>query len=53
VTIIAGDGQLEVRAQGIALQNGRIGDVIQIRNADSKKILMGRVTAAGVVQVSI
>lgn len=53
VTIIAGDGQLEVRAQGIALQNGRIGDIIQIRNADSKKILMGRVTAAGVVQISI
>jgi flagella basal body P-ring formation protein FlgA len=53
VIIIAGDGQLEVRAQGIALQSGRVGQSIQVRNTDTKKTLTGRVTAAGMVQVAL
>jgi flagella basal body P-ring formation protein FlgA len=53
VTIIAAGGALEIEARGVALQNGLVGETIQVRNADSKKILSGRVTAPGVVTVTI
>jgi flagella basal body P-ring formation protein FlgA len=53
VTIIASDGQLEIRTRGVALQNGRMGETIQVRNVESKKVVMGRVTGAGVVTIAI
>jgi flagella basal body P-ring formation protein FlgA len=53
VTIVASDGQLEIRTRGVALQNGRIGEMIQVRNVESKKIVVGRITSAGTITISI
>lgn len=53
VTIIAGARGLEIRARGIALQNGMVGETIKVKNIDSRKILMGTVAAPGVVEIAI
>ena len=34
---------------GVALEDGRIGDMIKVRNADSKRIIMARVGSDGTV----
>jgi len=43
----------EVKAKGIALENGQIGETIKIRNVDSRKVVMGRVTGPGAVAVAL
>jgi flagella basal body P-ring formation protein FlgA len=53
VTIVGNGGMLEIRAKGIALQNGAIGETIKVKNVDSRKILMGKITAPGVVEIAI
>ena len=53
VTIIAGDGIFEIRAKGLALENGVIGEMIRVKNVDSRKILSGTVAAPGVVEVAL
>jgi flagellar basal body P-ring formation protein FlgA len=40
-----------VEANGEAMQDGKIGDRVQVRNIDSKKVLYGRVTGPGTVEV--
>lgn len=56
VRVIAKSGQIQVTLQAAeALQSGREGDLIQVRNPDpqSKKVIVGRVTAAGEVEVRL
>ncbi len=51
VTIVGGSGLFEIRVRGEALQDGRIGQTIKVKNIDSKKILSGVITAPGVVEL--
>lgn len=44
-------GGVEAQAAGKALQTGRIGDVIRIVNAETKRPLRGRITGRGEVEV--
>lgn len=44
-------GGLRVTAAGQALQEGRAGQLIRVQNVDSKKVLLGRVVGAGLVEV--
>jgi len=53
VTIVGIGGYFEIRARGVALQNGVIGENIKIKNIDSRKILVGKVTGPGVVEIAI
>jgi len=52
VSIIASDGKISVRAVGLALNEGALGDLIQVQNKSSKKIVYGRVNGPGVVAVN-
>jgi flagella basal body P-ring formation protein FlgA len=51
VQIVAKVGPLQVKARGEALQNGRTGQLIQVRNVDSKAIVTGRVLDRSTVEV--
>jgi len=42
---------LRVTARGESLETGRIGDLIRVRNVDSRAIIVGRVVGPGVVEV--
>jgi flagella basal body P-ring formation protein FlgA len=53
VTILGSSGLFEIRAKGLALQNGVIGETIKVKNVDSRKILLGKITAPGVVEIAI
>lgn len=53
VVVISGNPGFEVRATGEALADGQSGDRIQIRNRQSRKVLEGRVEAAGVVRIPL
>ena len=46
---IEGPGFL-IRAAGIALQEGRVGQLIQVRNIDSKTIVVGKVLFDGTIE---
>lgn len=52
VTLAAGTGPLAVRMTGMALANGSADDTVRVRNGRSQRILQGRVTGPGEVQVS-
>jgi flagella basal body P-ring formation protein FlgA len=52
VTLIAAIGGIEVRATGVALQDGRYGELIRVQNPASKKVVQGTVGDAHVVYVS-
>jgi flagella basal body P-ring formation protein FlgA len=51
VKAMAKVGNLKVSAMVEAQQEGRVGELIRIRNLDSKKELVGRVVERGVVEV--
>jgi flagella basal body P-ring formation protein FlgA len=51
VTVVAMAGAVEVTAQFIAADGGHVGDVIRVRNPESKKYVRGRIVKAGVVEV--
>lgn len=51
VKLVARVGSMRVTATGEALQEGRAGQLIRVRNLDSKKILTGRVVSRGTVEV--
>jgi flagella basal body P-ring formation protein FlgA len=51
VTVVAMAGAIEVTAQFIAADGGQVGDVIRVRNPESKKYVRGRIVKAGVVEV--
>ncbi len=51
VHLLARVGPLQVKARGEAMQNGRAGQLIQVRNTDSKAIVTGRVVDRSTVEV--
>ena len=51
VTLVAESGGITIRAEGVALEAGRIGYVIRVRNARSGKIMRGRVIDEKTVQI--
>lgn len=51
VTILTSYRGIQVRAEGIAMQRGRVGKSIRVRNAKSSKILSGIVRDASTVEV--
>ena len=51
VTLVTNYNGIEVKAEGIALQRGRVGERIRVRNARSAKVLMGTVLDAHTVRV--
>jgi flagella basal body P-ring formation protein FlgA len=53
VTVIARRGSLQVTLSGAeALQSGRVGDVIQVRNTASGKTIFARIQSPGVLEAS-
>ena len=53
VTLVTGSGGFLVRSRGQALADGSAGDLIQVRSRDSRRVVEGRVQAAGVVKVTL
>lgn len=53
VTILAITNGLVVRMNGKSMMDGAMGDLIQVRNPKSKKIINGTVTAVGEVRVNL
>ncbi len=53
VTLLTKSGVVEVRMAGTALANGAVGERIQVENLSSKRILQGKVTQDGVVNVNL
>lgn len=51
VTLVTSYNGIEVKAEGVALQRGRVGERIRVRNARSAKVLMGTVLDAHTVRV--
>lgn len=51
VKIVAVIGPSRVEAMGEAQQDGKIGQVIRVRNLDSNRVVYGRVESSGVVTV--
>lgn len=51
VHLIATVGPLQVKTRGEALQDGRVGQAIQVRNLDSKNVVTGRVVDRSTVEV--
>jgi flagella basal body P-ring formation protein FlgA len=49
VKIVAVIGSVRVEAVGEAQQDGKMGQVIRVRNVESNRIVSGRVEASGVV----
>ncbi|MFZ0498428.1 MAG: flagellar basal body P-ring formation chaperone FlgA [Steroidobacteraceae bacterium] len=52
VTLVAAVDGIEVRAEGVALQNGSEGALIRVQNADSTKVVQGVVESDRVVDVT-
>jgi flagellar basal body P-ring formation protein FlgA len=53
VTMEVRTGELVVKAVGEAMQEGRLGQSIQVQNVDSKKTIVAKVTGPSTVEVDI
>ena len=53
VTVIGRAGPMEVRSQGKALRDGAEGDRIPVENSSSRRVVEGKVTAGGQVEVAL
>ncbi len=51
VQIVTNYKGIQVKTEGVALQRGRVGKIIRVRNAASSKILRGRVIDASTVEI--
>lgn len=51
VTIISNKNGIKISAEGIAMQRGRIGKIIRVRNAASKKVLRAKVIDSRTVEI--
>lgn len=51
VTIISNKNGIRISAEGVAMQRGRIGKIIRVRNATSKKVLRAKVVDAHTVEL--
>lgn len=52
VTLIYRSQNLEIKTLGVAMEGGAVGDVIRVRNSDSKAMLSGVVEANNLVRIS-
>lgn len=52
VTLIAATDGIQVRAPGLALQDGRQGGLVRVQNVSSARVVQGIVTGEGVVDVT-
>lgn len=50
VKIIYQKGAIRIELLGLALQNGKVGDIIRVKNLSSNKVLRCKVVSSGVVQ---
>jgi len=46
------DGDMEVRSTALAMEDGRVGDSIQVKNASSQKIVRATVAEDGTVEIN-
>jgi flagella basal body P-ring formation protein FlgA len=53
VTISAGTPNMRVKTSGVALEDGRMGETIQVKNRRSNKKIHARVASTGQVEISI
>lgn len=53
VTISAGTSTMRVKTSGVALEDGNMGETIQVKNRRSNKKIHARVTSTGRVEISI
>tara|TARA_R110002111_G_scaffold3700_3_gene22339 strand:+ start:409 stop:1062 length:654 start_codon:yes stop_codon:yes gene_type:complete len=53
VTISAGNPSMRVKTSGVALEDGRMGETIQVKNRRSNKKIHARVAATGQVEIGI
>ena len=53
VTIIVSLGGLTVKSQGQAMESGVVGDVIKVKNDQSKRVIEGVVASAGVIKIPL
>jgi len=51
ITIVAQNGNLNLRVKGKALMDGQQGQTIKVKNLNSKKLIYARVISAGIVKV--
>ncbi|MGH8180754.1 MAG: flagella basal body P-ring formation protein FlgA, partial [Steroidobacteraceae bacterium] len=52
VTLVAGVDGIQVRAAGLALQDGRYGALIRVQNVSSSKVVQGIVGNGRVIDVT-
>ena len=52
VKLVANYNGVQVTAEGIAMQKGRVGGMIKVRNVRSNRMLQGRVIAADTVEIT-
>lgn len=53
VVIHANAKGISIRASGVALSDGALGEVVRVKNSQTERIIEGRVSAAGQVTVSL
>jgi flagella basal body P-ring formation protein FlgA len=53
VAMVATNGGLRVSVAGVAMQDGKVGQEIKVRNSDSKKIVTGTVVGANEVEIAV
>ncbi|WP_290583466.1 flagellar basal body P-ring formation chaperone FlgA [Ketobacter sp.] len=53
VMIVAEGPGLSIRATGLAMEDGAYGELIRVRNTNSNKVVEGRITAPGLIKVSL
>lgn len=53
VTISAGTPNMRVKTSGVALEDGRMGETIKVKNTHSNKKILARVASVGQVEISI
>lgn len=53
VTIQATSGTFSVKATGVALSNGSLGDQVRVKNSRSGKVVSGRVSAINNVEITL
>lgn len=53
VSIVAQNNRISVRTKGRAIEKGKIGDIIRVKNVSSNKEILGKVTGSGVVSIDM
>ena len=52
VTIEAVSSNMQIKTQGVALEEGKLNDLISVRNSKSKKVIQGIVVSPNTVRVT-